>query len=184
MPDQPPTSPHIFTYLDARVPVRCHEHLAIVHRGEARVPGARNLCARGCAGAIGVVALRPPHCTRHARAPPRTRLSTCSGIWTSDAAIPAEARTPAICWIGRGFFAEAENAQAPAVRWLEEGVWAKPAGISVPQFFELHARLNYLVKQYPSVACASTTSTPGNTSPFFRHCRAPPPVGGRYAGSG
>ncbi len=28
----------------------------------------------------------------------------------------------------------------------------KPAGISVPQFFELHARLNYLVKHYPSVA--------------------------------
>jgi hypothetical protein len=50
------------------------------------------------------------------------------------------------------FFAEAETAHAPAVRWLEEGVWAKPAGISVPQFFELHARLNYLVKQYPSVA--------------------------------
>ena len=27
-----------------------------------------------------------------------------------------------------------------------------PVGISVPQFFELHSRLNYLVKQYPSVA--------------------------------
>ena len=54
-------------------------------------------------------------------------------------------------WAKR-FFAEAETAHAPAVRWLEEGVWAKPAGISVPQFFELHARLNYLVKHYPSVA--------------------------------
>ena len=51
----------------------------------------------------------------------------------------------------RTFFAEAESAQAPAVRWLEEGVWVKLTGISVPQFFELHARLNYLVKQYPSV---------------------------------
>jgi hypothetical protein len=49
------------------------------------------------------------------------------------------------------FFAEAETAHAPAVRWLEEGVWTKPAGISVRQFFELHTRLNYLVKQYPSV---------------------------------
>ena len=28
----------------------------------------------------------------------------------------------------------------------------KPADISVPQFFELHSHLNYLVKQYPSVA--------------------------------
>jgi hypothetical protein len=50
------------------------------------------------------------------------------------------------------FFAEAEAARAPAVRWLEEGVWAKAAGISISQFFELHARLNYLVKHYPSVA--------------------------------
>jgi hypothetical protein len=50
------------------------------------------------------------------------------------------------------FFAAAESARAAAVRWLEEGVGAKPAGISVPQFFELHSRLNYLVKQYPSVA--------------------------------
>jgi hypothetical protein len=52
----------------------------------------------------------------------------------------------------KGFFAEAESAHAPAIRWLEEGVGAKPAGISVPKFFELHARLNYLVKQYPSAA--------------------------------
>jgi len=52
----------------------------------------------------------------------------------------------------KNFFAEAEAAHAPAVRWLEEGVWAKPPGIPVPQFFELHTRLNYLVKQYPSVA--------------------------------
>jgi hypothetical protein len=50
------------------------------------------------------------------------------------------------------FFDEAESARAPAVRWLEAGVWAKPPGLPVPQFFELHARLNYLVKHYPSVA--------------------------------
>ena len=53
---------------------------------------------------------------------------------------------------GRRFFAEAETARAPAIRWLEAGVGVKPPGMSVPQFFELHARLNYLVKQYPSVA--------------------------------
>jgi hypothetical protein len=50
------------------------------------------------------------------------------------------------------FFAEAESARAPAVRWVEAGVWAKSRDIPVPHFFELHARLNYLVKQYPSVA--------------------------------
>jgi hypothetical protein len=64
---------------------------------------------------------------------------------------PAPAAADALDGAKR-FFAEAETAHAPAVRWLEEGVGAKPAGISVPQFFELHTRMNYLVKQYPSVA--------------------------------
>jgi hypothetical protein len=66
---------------------------------------------------------------------------------------PSEAHDVGGLWDwAKKFFADAEAAHAPAVRWLEEGVGAKPAGISVPQFFELHARLNYLVKQYPSVA--------------------------------
>jgi len=66
---------------------------------------------------------------------------------------PPEARSASDCldW-GKRFFDEAESARAPAVRWLEEGVGGKPGGISVPQFFELHSRLNYLVKHYPSVA--------------------------------
>jgi hypothetical protein len=50
------------------------------------------------------------------------------------------------------FFGQAEAAHAPGFRWLEEGIWAAPAAVSMLQFFELHSRLNYLVKQYPSVA--------------------------------
>jgi len=65
---------------------------------------------------------------------------------------PAEQGPRELMAWAKKFFAEAETAGAPAVRWLEEGVWAKPAGASVPQFFALHSRLNYLVKQYPSVA--------------------------------
>jgi hypothetical protein len=52
----------------------------------------------------------------------------------------------------KGFFARAETAHAPAIRWLEEGVWPQSADIPAPQSFALHARLNYLVKHYPSVA--------------------------------
>jgi hypothetical protein len=51
----------------------------------------------------------------------------------------------------KSFFARAEAAHAPAIRWLEEGIWPQ-RGISGPQFFALHTRLNYLVKHYPSVA--------------------------------
>ena len=66
---------------------------------------------------------------------------------------PPEAQdaAPLLDW-ARKFFEEAEDAHAPGIRWLEEGRGASPAGISLPQVCELHACLNYLVKQYPSAA--------------------------------
>ena len=47
MADQPPTSPHIFTYIDARIPVRCHEHMAIVHRGGASAARGAEFVSEG-----------------------------------------------------------------------------------------------------------------------------------------
>jgi len=67
--------------------------------------------------------------------------------------IPPQAPTAGDMLEGaRTFFAQAEIAHAPAIRWLEEGMGAKPEGTSATRFFELHARLNFLVKHYPSVA--------------------------------
>jgi hypothetical protein len=151
--DQLPASPHIFTYLDARIPVRCHEHMAIVHRGGASAVRSTEFVSEG---------LRLGHrCCCLAPAAPRrgilTRLRQLGvdvqrHLDDQTLQFPPEASDAGdlLDWAKR-FFAEAETARAPAVRWLEEGVWAKSAAISVSQFFDLHARLNYLVKQYPSV---------------------------------
>ena len=154
MPDQPPTPPRIFTYLDALIPVRCYEHLAVVHRGGAPAGRGAEFLSEG---------LRLGHrccCLAAAALHPGLRTRLCElGVdvdrhladQTLQFPPPAADAGDWLDW-GKTFFAEAENAHAPAARWLEEGVGAKPMGISVPQYFEVHARLNYLVKLYPSVA--------------------------------
>jgi hypothetical protein len=146
--------PRAFTYLDGRIPVGCHEHVAIVHRG-------------GDAAARGVEFLREGlgrghWCCCRAPAALHGRVLTHLRQKGVDVQGHRENRTlqfpqepPAAGdWLdgAKKFFAEAEAAGAPAVRWLEEGIWVQPAGAATPQFFEVHSRLNYLVKQYPSVA--------------------------------
>ena len=154
MVDQPPAPPHIFTYLDAGIPVRCNEHIAIVQRGGAAAAQGAAFLSEGlhrghrCC-CVAPAALHPGMLTR------LRELGVDVERHLDDHTLqfPLAAQGAGELLEGaKDFFAEAETARAPAVRWLEEGVWAKPADISVPQFFELHSRLNYLVKQYPSVA--------------------------------
>jgi hypothetical protein len=152
--DPLPTSPRIFTYIDARIPVRCHEHMAIVHRGGASVARAAEFVSEGlrrsqrcCYVASGAAHFGMLRRLRELGIDVERHLDD------QTLQFPPQARD-ADDWLdwAKGFFAEAETAHAPAVRWLEEGVGAKPAATSVRQFFEQHARMNYLVKQYPSVA--------------------------------
>jgi hypothetical protein len=152
--DQPPTSSPIFTYFGGRIPLRPNEHLAILHRGGGAPAQGAEFVSEG---------LRRGHwcccvSTDDLRSGMFTRLrelgvdvtrhldhQTLQFPWT------VLSTGELLAWAKR-FFAEAETAGAPAIRWWEEGMWAKPASISGSQFFELHSRLNYLVKQFPSVA--------------------------------
>ena len=152
--DQSPTSPPIFTYIDARIPVRCYEHLAVVHRGGVSAVRGAEFMSEGLHRGqrccyLAPAALHPGMLTR------LRELGVNVERHLDDQTLQFLPQVPdagdLLDWAKR-FFAEAETAHAPAIRWLEEGVGAKPAGISMPQFFELHSRLNYLVKQYPSVA--------------------------------
>jgi hypothetical protein len=154
MADQPPASGRIFTYLGARIPVRCNEHIAIVQQGDSAEAwgmdflseglrmGHRCCCVAPAASRFGML-------TRLREFGTEVERHLCDE--TLQFPMAAQGAGELLDWAKR-FFAEAETARAPGVRWLEEGVWAKPTDISVPQFFELHSRLNYLVKQYPSVA--------------------------------
>ncbi len=154
MPDQRPTSPRIFTYLDARIPVCCYEHLAVVHRDGASAARGAEFLREGLRLGHRCCYLAPSAL----QSDMRTRLRQL-GLDVErhrnnqTLQFPPPALNAGDLLNGaKRFFADAEDAHAPAVRWLEEGVGVKPAGISVPQFFELHARLNNLVKHYPSVA--------------------------------
>lgn len=153
MPDQPSTLPPIFTYLDPRIPLRSHEHTAILHRGQAAAVRWAGFVSEG---------LRLGHwccyvASAHLQDEMLTKLRGLGlgverHLGDRTLQIPQEMADPQrrSDWAQR-FFADAETAHAPAVRWMEEGIWPEPADIPVPQFFELHARLNYLVKHYPSV---------------------------------
>ena len=154
MADRPPTSPHIFTYIDAKFPVHCHEHVAMIHLGAAPMAWGLEFLREG---------LRLGHrcCYFPAAAPHLMMLSRLRELGVDverqlrDQTLqfpPAAAGAGDLLDWAKKFFSDAEGVRAPAIRWLEEGVWAKPAGISATHFFELHSRLNYLVKQYPSVA--------------------------------
>lgn len=154
MADQLPMSQRIFTYLDARIPVRCYEHMAIVHRGAASAIRGTEFIGEGLRLGHRCCYLAPA--ARHHGMISRLReirVDVERHLSAQTLQFPPEAADAGnlLDWAKR-FFADAETAHAPAIRWLEEGVGAKPDGISVRQFFELHARLNYLVKHYPSVA--------------------------------
>lgn len=144
----------IFTYIAARFPVHCHEHVAVLHRGGA-------WSARGVEF-LGEGLSRGHRCCYHAPSTRHSVMRGCLGELGVDVArhrrdqtlqFPAEA-LGAHDWMDRAqaFFVEAEDARVPAVRWLEEEMGTKPADISDPQYFECHSQLNYLVKRYPSVA--------------------------------
>ncbi len=154
MSNNPSTSPRVFTYLEPRIPVRSNEHIAILHQaGRATMQGAEFLseglrCGHRCC-CVAPAALRLGMLAR---------LRECGTdverhLQDQSLQFPLTTRGAGeLLDFAKKVFTEAEAARAPAVRWLEEGVWARPTDISVPQFFELHSRLNYFVKQYPSVA--------------------------------
>jgi hypothetical protein len=142
----------IFTYLEPRIPVRRHEHVAVLHRGDATAQGVEFL-GEGLHGGHWCCCLAP--------GPQRKGMLTQlrqSGLDVQRHQARHTLKFPPLAlgaaellaWAAQ-FFAEAESAHAPAVRWLEEGMWGKTAGMSAAQYFELHSRLNFLVKQYPSV---------------------------------
>ena len=154
LPDQPPKSSDIFTYLHAQIPVRCYEHIAIVHRGSTSAAWQADFLREGLARGEWCCCLAPAHL--HAGMIARLH-ELGADAWrhheNQTLRFLAQAQEMSdLLERARSFFSSAETARAPAVRWLEAGIWANPPGISAPQFFELHARLNYLVKTYPSVA--------------------------------
>jgi hypothetical protein len=134
--------------------VLCHEHVAIMHRGNASAQRAAEYLSEGLHRGQRCCCVAPVTSRRAMLVGLRDRgVNVDWHLHEGTLLFPPAAQEPAdLVDCAIRFFADAEAAHAPAVRWFEEGLWGKPAGMPVPEFFALHSRLNYLVKEYPSVA--------------------------------
>ncbi len=155
-------APPIFTYLEGRVPIPRHDHLAVFYRARRAgllsddqacyqlasfiSEGLRDgdLCQVVGPGAFQLEMVRHLR-TELGGLEPYLR----SGILRLHQGLTDLRRLRD--WSKQVFF-DAETMRAPAVRWLEDGSWPEFLGFSMPSFFEFHATLNYQVKHYPSVA--------------------------------
>jgi hypothetical protein len=143
----------VFTQLEGRIPIRRHEHVAVLRRGAQSAFRLASFLSEGLRAGDWCSYLAPAafhaEMLEHVRASDvkvEPRLGEGSLRVSEGMADYGELRE----WTQR-VFTDAEQAKAPAVRWLEDGVWPKPVGFPMPQFFEFHALLNYQVKMYPSV---------------------------------
>ncbi len=143
-----------FTHLDSHIPIGSHEHVAVLYRGGPAAFRLSSFLAEGLERQHACHCLAPAafhvellESLRALGADPDRHLR--SGILQLHEGL---GEPDALRERTRRAFAEAERAHAPALRWLEEGSWPQAAGFPIPKFFEVHAILNYQVKQYPSVA--------------------------------
>ncbi len=144
----------VLTYLENRIPINRHEHVALLRRGREQAFRLAPFIAEGLrqGDRCCYLAPKPFHhemlaCLREARAAPDEHLL---GGRLRFQAEPADERELQ-AWT-RQVFAEAELSSGSSVRWVEEGIWPKPAGLPLTQIFEFHALLNYQVKHCSSVA--------------------------------
>jgi len=144
----------LFTYFQERIPIRRHEHVAILYRGRAEAFSGASFLAEGLKGNDLCVYLAPDDyqaemLSRLRRLPVQADRHARDGTFRLHHGM--ETFESLREWT-KGIFADAERVAAPSLRWLEEGLWPVPVGFPMPQFFEFHALLNYQVKHYPSVA--------------------------------
>ena len=143
-----------FTYLYGRIPLHCHEHVAILYRTRAEAFRAASFLAEGLKHNNLCVYLAPEDY--------QAEMLTCLRALPLDVDCHAQKGSlrvhrgldtlPSLQEWTQAVFDDAERAAVPSLRWLEEGLWADGLGFPMPHFFEFHALLNYQVKHYPSVA--------------------------------
>ena len=143
----------LFTFLYGRIPLRRHEHVAILYRDRAEAFRAASFLAEGLKDNDLCVYLAPDDyqaemLTRLRALPVEVDRHTRDRSFRLPHGLDTLQSLQQ--WTG-AIFTAAERAALPSLRWLEEGLWPVPLGFPMPQYFEFHALLNYQVKHYPSV---------------------------------
>jgi hypothetical protein len=143
-----------FTYLYGRIPLKGHEHIAILYRSREEAFRAASFLAEGLKHNNLCVYLAPDDyqaemLSRLRALPLEVDGHTREGSLRMHHGLDT---LPLLQSWTQEIFADAERAAVPSLRWLEEGLWPAGLGFPMPHFFEFHALLNYQVKHYPSVA--------------------------------
>jgi hypothetical protein len=141
------------TYLQGRIPLNRHEHVAVLYRDRAEAFSAVSFLAEGLKGNDLCVYLAPDDyqtemLSRLRALPVEVDRRIADGSFRLHHGL--DSFQPLREWT-QATFNDAERAAAPLLRWLEEGLWPAPLGFPMPHFFEFHALLNFQVKHYPSV---------------------------------
>ncbi len=144
----------VFSYLEGRIPINRHEHVALLRRGRRQAFRLATFIAEGLrrGDRCCFLAPKPFHRDmlvrlREAGADPDQHLHAGSLRLQPELSDYRELQA----WT-RQVFEEAELPPASSVRWVEEGIWPEPSGLPLTQMFEFHALLNYQVKHCSSVA--------------------------------
>lgn len=143
------------THLGGSIPLAVHEHVALFERSGGPSTDGR------LSGFLAEGIERGDLCLVVARQSFSARLlaGLCARLGEVDSHIRSgrlrllhAPKLAALAEWAERRFQEAERARAPALRWLEDAGWPLEAGLGLDEFFANHARLNYQVKHYPSVA--------------------------------
>jgi len=148
------------------IPLRHHEHVALLYRGREEAFEAMSFLAEGLRSNDLCVYLAPDD--YQAEMLGRLRVLPVEiDRRIRDGSFRLHHGFQSIRSLqewAQAIFGEAERTAVSAVRWLEDGLWPAPLGFPMQHFFEFHALLNYQVKHYPSVALCQydleKTSTP------------------------
>ena len=144
----------VFTYLEGRIPIHRHEHVAVIRPGREGPFRLAPFLAEGLRLGDRCCYLAPQ--AFHAGMLERLgALEVEVDRHVRDGSLrlqPGTADYRELRESTKQVFMESERAKEFSIRWLEEGIWPEPAGLPMPQFFEFHALLNYQVKMYSSVA--------------------------------
>ncbi len=144
----------VFCYLEGRIPINRHEHVALLRRGRRQVFRLAPFIADGLRRGDRCSYLAPKLFHRQmlvrlseAGADPDRHLRAGTLRLQPELADSRDLQA----WT-RQVFEETELPPASSVRWVEEGIWPEPSGLPLTQIFEFHALLNYQVKHCSSVA--------------------------------
>ena len=144
----------IFAELEGGIPVAGHEHVAVLYRGRKDAYRYASVLAEGLERGDLCQYLAPCSFHREMLDQLQARVGDLK-VFLQRGNLRMHSGLADIGALGawaQGVFEEAECSGVAGIRWLEEGIWAKAAGFPYPDFFNFDALLNYLVKQYPSVA--------------------------------